>query len=80
VIVWGGTSGTGFLNTGGRYNPANDSWSVVTSSGSPGPRQGHTAVWTGSEMIVFGGYNNDTTFGDTFAYAPSRVMYLYLRP
>ena len=80
MMVWGGASGGGFLNTGSRYNPGSDSWSEVTTSAAPGPRQGHTAVWSGSEMIVFGGYNNETTFGDSYTYAPSRVMYLYLKP
>jgi hypothetical protein len=51
----------------------------MTTSGAPAARQGHNAVWTGSEMIVFGGYNSDATYGDTFAYSPSRLLYLYLR-
>ncbi len=57
MIVWGGL-GTGFvyLNTGGRYNPSTDSW-VATSTGAnvPDARSGHTAVWTSSEMTVWGG-------------------------
>src|SRR6266542_3777295 len=50
MIVWGG--GT---NTGGRYNPATDSWLATTTANAPSARSGHTAVWTGSEMIVWGG-------------------------
>jgi N-acetylneuraminic acid mutarotase len=82
MIVWAGTCGGSqpWLNTGGRYSPANDEWQAMTTSGAPDPRQGHTAVWSGSEMIIFGGYNNSGTFGEIYAYAPSRVMYLYLRP
>ena len=30
----------------------------------------HTAVWTGSEMIVFGGYGNDGPLSDTWSYYP----------
>ena len=59
MIVWGGGTGSsGNLNTGGRYNPSTDSW-VATSTGTncPSARQRHTAVWTGTEMIVWGGYN-----------------------
>ena len=40
---------------GARYNPVNDSWTVITSVGEPAPRSQHTAVWTGSEMIIWGG-------------------------
>jgi N-acetylneuraminic acid mutarotase len=79
MIIWGGWS----ISTGVRYNPVTDSWSPVSVAGQPDARFGHTAVWTGSEMIVFGGWgnpNSNTCFGDAYAYAPSRVMYLYLRP
>src|SRR5260370_19276055 len=40
------------LNTGGRYNPASDSWTPTTTANAPEVRQQHTAVWTGSQMIV----------------------------
>ena len=54
AIVWGG-SFDGGVNTGGRYDPATDTWRLTSISGAPSPRQGHTAVWTGSRMIVWGG-------------------------
>ena len=43
-----------FLNTGGRYNPSTDSWTATSTTNAPSGRVGHTAVWTGSEMIVWG--------------------------
>ena len=54
MIVWGGV-GVNFtwLNTGGRYNPGTDTW---TAPGTTGARGRHTAVWTGTQMIVWGGY------------------------
>ena len=33
----------------------------------PPPRSGHTAVWTDSEMIVWGGSNVDNDFFNTGA-------------
>src|SRR5207253_9073466 len=56
MIVWGGRSTGGYLNTGGRYNPSTDSWVATTTTGAPAARYLHTAVWTGSEMIVWGGF------------------------
>jgi len=58
--VWGGFSGAfppSRLRSGGRFNPATDSW-TATSTGADVPvwREYHTAVWTGTEMIVWGGY------------------------
>ncbi len=35
----------------------NDSWTPTTTANAPDARQGHTAVWTGSEMIIWGGDN-----------------------
>ena len=55
MIVWGGVNITGYLNTGGRYNPGTDSWTDIGTTGAPSARGYHTAVWTGSEMIVWGG-------------------------
>src|SRR4029077_1154639 len=58
MIVWGGSDDTifmGDLNTGGRYNPSTDSWVATSTTNAPTARVGHTAVWTGTEMIVWGG-------------------------
>jgi N-acetylneuraminic acid mutarotase len=66
MIVWGGTDAIPnheYLRTGGRYNPGNDSWTPTNVINVPLGRIAHTAVWTGSEMIVWGG--NDVTFNDT---------------
>jgi N-acetylneuraminic acid mutarotase len=62
AIFWGGEpDGDPFLpGTGGLYDPATDSWSLTTTVNAPINRYGHTAVWTGSEMIVFGGIGTDT--------------------
>jgi N-acetylneuraminic acid mutarotase len=78
MIVWGGTDG--FIGTpdpvtGGRYNPNTDSWTATSTSNVPFARYFHTAVWTGSEMIVWGGINDDgpfiTIFNDGGKYNPS---------
>src|SRR5947207_15828026 len=59
MIVWGGSPDNGsYLNTGGRYNPSTDTWTNTSTTNAPGARYLHTAVWTGSAMIVCGGYND----------------------
>ena len=68
MIIWGGfVTGAGNTNTGGRYNPISNSWINLPNSisGTPTTRDGHTAVWTGSEMIVWGGYQDSqqTSYG-----------------
>ncbi len=62
MIIWGGTvQGAVNLevtNTGGRYNPAMNVWTATTTTNAPTGRNGHTAVWTGSEMIIWGDSGN----------------------
>ena len=41
---------------GGRYDPVSDSWRAMSLTNAPAERDRHTAVWSGSEMIVWGGY------------------------
>jgi N-acetylneuraminic acid mutarotase len=57
MIVWGGWNfdSQAYLNTGGRYDPATGSWIATEITNAPDGRTNHTAVWTGSEMIVWGG-------------------------
>jgi len=61
MIIWGGDDGGPYVlfNTGGRYNPSTDSWTATTTVNAPSARAAPKAVWTGTEMIVWGG----TDFG-----------------
>lgn len=61
MIIWGGDLGTAPTNrfaVGGSYDPATDTWAPISATGAPSWRQQHTAVWTGSKMIVWGGEGN----------------------
>src|SRR5207237_429157 len=71
MIVWGGQDSPmiPFANTGAIYDPFADSWSPTTTVGAPSARDGHTSIWTGSQMLVWGGislgnYVNDGAFYD----------------
>jgi hypothetical protein len=39
-----------------------DTWTATSTTNAPAGRSTHTAVWTGSEMIVWGGWNGSTFF------------------
>jgi N-acetylneuraminic acid mutarotase len=77
-IVWGGTSSSPDINApvplgdGYRYNPASSSWQKISSTGAPGARLGHAGVWTGSEMLIWGGHNGvgGEVLGDGALYNP----------
>jgi hypothetical protein len=55
MIVWGGSSASSELNSGGRYDPATNTWTATSTADVPSARYGHKSVWTGTEMIVWGG-------------------------
>ena len=70
MIVWGGNNGYG-LNDGGQYDPVGNSWSATSTwdafgtNNAPAARYMHTAVWTGSKMIVWGGAGLGAGLGNT---------------
>lgn len=61
AIFWGGKDPLGTVNTGGGYNPEDQTWTPIPTEGAPSRRYDHTAVWTGSEMIVWGGADADAS-------------------
>ena len=65
MIVWGGWNfdSQTVLNTGGRYDPMTGNWTATQTTNAPDGRSGHTAIWTGSEMIVWGGSSVISTGG-----------------
>src|SRR5207247_1850386 len=48
-----------------------DTWSPTSLTNAPVPRASHTAVWTGSEMIVWGGETEIGDFNSGGRYNPS---------
>lgn len=58
MLIWGGHNGSptgGVLGDGAAYNPATDTWTTISAVGAPSKRLLHKAVWTGTEMIIWGG-------------------------
>lgn len=73
-IIWTGTElitfgGLNFQTTtrvrgeGFRYNPSTDSaWTQISSTNAPTARNGANIVWTGTEMLVWGGDCHSGTY------------------
>jgi N-acetylneuraminic acid mutarotase len=59
MIVWGGNAPPNIIGSevqdGGGYNPATDTWMPTSLVGAPSERYDAQAVWTGRDMIVWGG-------------------------
>src|SRR5256886_13868155 len=55
----------GIFNTEGTYDPNAENWTSTSLTNAPDARYNHTAVWTGSEMIVWGGASSGSTYFNT---------------
>src|SRR6185295_16169015 len=62
------------FSSGGRYYPDIDLWVSTGTTNSPSGRFSHTAVWTGSEMVVWGGGNSTSLLNTGGRYCvPSAI-------
>jgi N-acetylneuraminic acid mutarotase len=78
MLVWGGTDASvspsdclaEFAQGGGRYDPVQDVWTPMTLVDEPYMRKSFDGVWTGTELVVWG--------GDTHVPAPPYCPRVYL--
>ena len=74
LIVWGGYGAlSALLTDGAAYKPSTRTWRTI--AGTPLPsRWNQTAVWSGTRMVIFGGYYQSgpmtLTRGDAAEYDP----------
>lgn len=59
------------MGSGSKYNPSNDTWTPIYDEDVLSPRQNYGVVWTGSEVIVFGGYYIQSVYNSGGKYVPS---------
>lgn len=73
MLVWGGASdvatGTAYAD-GAAYDPAGDAWTALPAVDLE-PRFASSAVWTGAELLVWGGVD-DRFYTDGAAYSPQQ--------
>ncbi len=74
VIIWGGNDGTNDLNTGARWEQ--NQWKPTNLGGAPSARQGHSAVWAGSGMMIWGGHSGATLRNSGAVYNPDNNVWL----
>ena len=82
-LVWGGENATNggdlasgvpsnVLQDGARFDPIGNAWSAITNSGRPAGRSRHLEVWTGTQMVVWGGWDqNQNRLATGGRYTPS---------
>lgn len=57
-VLWSGYSYDlpGEVGEGGAYEPRSDTWTPASVTGAPTARRDHVQVWTGTELLVWGGF------------------------
>lgn len=82
MLIFGGYDSTAvppapaYLGDAAAYDPGSSSWSPIDTTNGPGPRSEHTAVWTGTHMLIWGGYDGGTYLGSGKEYNPSGGSWL----
>jgi len=77
LAVWGGDYLTdwppvyAYTDEGNLYDPVADSWRPMSKVGAPSGRKGAAAVWTGTELIFWGGSTGVQTIWDGGRYDPA---------
>jgi hypothetical protein len=76
MVLWGGAQGSpDNSKTGGIYDPSLDVWvsapNLNAGTGAPLARNAHEVVWTGAEMIVFGGAEVFNRLANGGIYVPA---------
>jgi galactose oxidase-like protein len=75
MLVWGGLGSLGpviYLNNGGRFDPASDTWTPIQNDGAPVPREDPGCAWTGAKLVIWGGrFPTPGALDDGAIYDPS---------
>lgn len=82
-LVWGGTGESGELDSGGQLlfsGGTPSQWLPISLAGAPSPRSGHTAVWTGTALVIWGGQRSGTVLGDGAVYSPQSNTWTPISP
>jgi hypothetical protein len=84
VVIWGGAyvNGEGesktkiSLGDGAHYDPEMDSWTPMPSAGAPSQRAAFAHVWTGKEMLLWGGgHLGGAYYNDGCRYDPEQKQW-----
>lgn len=58
------------LSSGAIYDPTTDRWQPISGVNAPGARLGHTAVWSGRELLLWGGMGDSFDPNQGYRYDP----------
>ena len=84
LIVWGGVNEQGGLSSGAALpfgvNGLPGNWQPINTTNAPSGRTGHTAIWTGRAMLIWGGTAGGSFLGEGAAYNPGTDTWSPITP
>jgi hypothetical protein len=80
MLIWGGEDPSKFA-TGYFYDPVADAWTGTTTLvGAPAARSHMPGVWTGREMVIWGGGSGGPHLSDGNRYIPETDTWTHPLP
>ncbi len=70
MIVYGGTGSVPALGSGASYDIDDDRWNPIDVTSIP-ELTSHTAIWTGTTKVIYGGYDGSNQLDDVNVYDAS---------
>jgi hypothetical protein len=80
MLIWSGETAGGASATGSAYNPATGQWRNLTATGGAVARTESSAVWSGTELVDFGGRNGASPVGSLQRLNPQPAWYFFRKP
>ena len=83
MILFGGSDDSTVFGDTWAYDPAANTWTKLEPAGlAPAARAFHSVAYDSDtgQMILFGGWNDTSQFGDTWAYDPATGAWTDLNP
>ncbi|MBI3140174.1 MAG: hypothetical protein HYZ15_16485 [Sphingobacteriales bacterium] len=71
ILIFGKGWNGSYVSVGYRLNLTTRVWSKMSTTNMPSVREGHTAVWTGTELLIWGGRSGITFYNGGAKYNPS---------
>ena len=80
IVIIGGETASGPTASGAALDLVDRIWRPLTLSGNPTPRAEASVIWTGSDLVLFGGKSNGAAVGATQRLNPQPDWYFYRKP
>ena len=80
MLIYGGEDNTGSISSGAAFDPAKNTWRTLDTATGAVARTLSTAVWSGSQLVIFGGQSAGTPIAALQRLTPQPAFYFFRKP